>query len=86
MIWDLANDNRVLFSTIPERERVSEIVRGSLLSERECLRANSENLQVQKQTLQAERDSLQSDRENLLVKRKALQSEQDSLQSERDAL
>ena len=50
MIWGLANAYRALYNTIPERERVSEIERESLCAERECLRADSENLQVQKQS------------------------------------
>jgi len=61
MICGLANAYQALFNTIPERERVSEIERGSLCAERECLGAEGESL---RETVQNERESLQAEKES----------------------
>ena len=56
MFWGLANVYWALFSTIPERERVSEIERESVRAERESLQ---ETVLDERESLQAEKESFQ---------------------------
>lgn len=90
IIWGLANACWALFNTVSEKERVSEIGRESLQTERKSLqervRADRENLQVQKKSLLVEKQDLQIEWESLQDENEGLQSERENLQSERDTL